>query len=342
MDEEIIDIIKSLEKDASTRVEETKQSLALRFIDSGAAVSLFLGLNPKNKTRYLFIHVKEKLSSKTVTNLPMWNGLTIVQNKTSIPLAGYYDEWFLVLSHQEEYDHKIFEAVIENICNDLLSLSQYGDMLSKLQRNLERWRSFFSINGWEGLSQEAEIGLYGELWVLRELLQNDPNTIENWVGPEKEPNDFQKSAIALEVKTITSKKHYKVFINNEKQLDDIGLKGLFLLAVVMRKIDSGETLFEIIESVRRELVNDPYSLNLFEEKLFLVGYLDIHSDLYDTGFVFQELLSYQVFDGFPRLLSKELHNGVGDLRYSINLGACEPYKVEFKEIINIYAQNEEK
>ena len=343
MVEKINEIINSLQKETALR-QEDKFNIVVRFIDSKSAVPLFVGYNPENRARYLFIHVKEKFNSMTIKKLPTWNGMNITQTFTSIPLSGYKDEHFLVLTHQDEYDHDIFEAVIESICNDLLNLNEYKYMLYKLQRNLERWKSFFSNHGREGLSLEAQQGLFGELLILRELLENDLgnfSVLDNWIGPEKDPNDFRKFGVALEIKTITSKKHYKVYINNEQQLDDSGLNNLFLLAVILRKIDSGETLKELIDSVRKVLINDQYYLRIFEEKLFLVGYLDNQSHLYTIGYVFQELLSFEVKEGFPRILSGELHNGVGDLKYSIFLAACDKYKVGFKEILNRFKSIEE-
>ncbi|WP_208591882.1 PD-(D/E)XK motif protein [Gracilibacillus suaedae] len=335
-------ILKSLEKASTTNIEEIEQQLAVRFIDSRAVVPLFLGLNQASGVRYLFIHLKEKLPTQTLVNLPTWNGMNIEQVKTSISLASIHNEWFLVLHHQNESDYKIFESVIENICIDLLSIEKNEGMITKLQRNLERWKYFFSVHGREGLSQEAQQGLYGELWVLRELLQNNHNSniIDTWIGPENEANDFQKSGVALEVKTLTTKKHYKVSINNEKQLNDNGLRALFLVTVVLRKIDSGETLPEIITSIRRKLGDNVYSIKMFEEKLFQVGYLGNHSYLYNKGYVFEELLSYQVSEGFPRVLTNELQQGVGDIKYSIQLAACESYKVDFKDVLYVYTQDE--
>jgi Putative PD-(D/E)XK family member, (DUF4420) len=337
------EIFESLKKDSPTGVDELDRKLAVRFINSSATVPLFLGLNQKNGVRYLFIHLKEKLTTEVMNKFPVWKGMQIEQKRISIPLASYYDQWFLVLNHHSEYDHEIFEAIIESLCNDLLSLEEYEKMNTELQRYLERWRFFFSIHGKEGITLELQQGLYGELWVLRELIQYNPgfNIVDSWIGPNNESNDFLHEGISLEIKTVTSKKPYNVYINNEKQLDDRELDALYLIAVFLRKIDSGETLPEIIGDIRHLLRNDLFSLQSFEGKLFQVGYLDAQSDLYNTGYVFQKIKSYKINEGFPRILSEEVRDGVGDIKYSIQLAACVAFEKEFKDILRSFLKNEE-
>lgn len=336
-------IINNIIQDSSNDAEETDRKLAMRFIDSRAAVPLFIAVNKKTKMGYLYIMLEDKLSTDIYSNLPIWNGLAIEQCKTSIKIAGIHNQWFLVLHHQNESDHEIFEAIIENICNELLNLDTYDQMLPKLQRTLERWKNFFLTHGKEGLSSEAQQGLYGELWALRELLLSfkSNSIVDSWSGPEKDPHDFQHSDRALEVKTITSKKHYKVSINNEYQLDNRGYNHLFLIVLSLRKIDSGENLPEIIFNIRNIVRDEPYMLRRFNEKLFTVGYLGNHSPLYQKGYIHQDIFCYEIGEGFPRILSAALPHGIGGLKYTLELGACESFKVDFKDVISRFSFNKE-
>jgi hypothetical protein len=336
----ISDLFGDLIRETSCQEVEPVNNLVLRYIDSNSNVPLFIGLNLKTNTKYLFILLNEKLTEEIFSKFPTWNGLIIDQYNTSIEIAGLHNKWFLVLQHQHENDYKIFEAIINDICQELIGLKKHHDMFQKLIRTLERWKYFFSLNGREGLSVQAQQGIYGELQVLKELLANssaDSNTIINsWIGPERQPHDFVFSDRALEIKTFTSKKHYKVSISNEMQLDDEGINHLYLIAIRLRKVESGETLPEIIMQIMHMLCDAPFLVELFKEKLFNLGYLQEQSELYSQGYLVLDMFSFKIEPGFPRLLSNNLPQGVGDVSYTIQLSACEPFKVDFKnEVINL-------
>jgi hypothetical protein len=40
-----------------------------------------------------------------------------------------------------------------------------------------------------------------------------------------------------------------------------------------------------------------------------------------------EMKFFEVVESFPRLLQKDLPDGIGDLNYSVILAACAPYEI---------------
>ena len=66
-----------------------------------------------------------------------------------------------------------------------------------------RWRTFLSGRKSRKLSDEEVRGLFGELWILRQVLAftRDPSeTVSAWCGPDKVHQDFIFRDIAIETK----------------------------------------------------------------------------------------------------------------------------------------------
>jgi hypothetical protein len=108
--------------------------------------------------------------------------------------------------------------------------------------------------------------------------------------------------------------------------------------LIVRHLDvnnnSGETLIDRIESIRSTLHANPKHLLAFEDKLETAGYSDVHAEQYKkTKFTTRELCFYQVFGTFPRLTEASILNGIGNVRYSIDLSACQSYMVREADLL---------
>jgi hypothetical protein len=91
---------------------------------------------------------------------------------------------------------------------------------------------------------------------------------------------------------------------------------------------SGQTIPELVRSIRENLENSPRALEVFNEKLFQTGYLDSEATWYERiGFHTLNQVAYHVEDGFPRISMETIPEGVGDLKYSLVLSTCSDFKV---------------
>lgn len=328
------EIMNDLRIEASLAAEN--ETTAIRLFKSQRPVSLFIGWNPETEITTLYVLLEKKLDPLIIESFPIWKGVSIEQMQFSLPLHAHYNKWFLKFSHLNKNDINIFEAILENICEELIELDSYGEMITALQLILEQWKAFFMVHGKEGLSPQAQQGLYGEIWLLRELLRRNPSApvIKGWIGPEKRPHDFQINSDVIEVKSIASKKPYKIYVSNELQFESLKPNNLLLVVVILIKNNNGENLAYIVDSVRKLLENEPYKLSLFNSKLFLAGYIDHHRSKYNIGFNFFNGRSYEVVEDFPRINTNNLNEGIGDVKYTLSLAACEKYKTNFKELLN--------
>jgi len=206
---------------------------------------------------------------------------------------------------------------------------------------LNRWREFFDKTGREGLSKQQQQGLYGELVSLKEILiplLGIEKTVVSWVGPEGANQDFSIDNVSIEVKTSVSPPHEKFAVSNVLQLNSVctNVFVLVFLALETRQSNQG-TLPQLVTALRSIIAqHNPQVLDLFNARLMLYGYLNIHEENYcNIGYSVRKLLMYQVREGFPMILVTEIPNGVGDIKYSVSISACSDYEIQLSDLIEM-------
>lgn len=224
----------------------------------------------------------------------------------------------------------IFDILISDVINDIIDQTEIKIVLKNYTNRLLKWQSLFEKFGQQGLTPEAQRGLFGELNLLRKYLQHNADflhVLHSWVGPANENRDFQAGTWSLEVKTTHGNNHQKVNINSERQLDTSNLENLFLYHLSLEaRQQSGETLNQIVESLIELLSTDYAALNIFKSKLIEVGFYDIHKHLYENiGYYTRNAQYYKVEKDFPRIEEKDIRNGIGDVKYSIVVSQCSEY-----------------
>lgn len=233
----------------------------------------------------------------------------------------------------------IFNSLVTDILENILNESDIKIVLRNYTNRLIKWQSLFDKYNKDGLSNEEQRGLYGELYFLREFLKNNSDfsrVINTWVGPQKELQDFQSGTWAVEVKTTHGNNHQKVHINSERQLDTSNLENLFLYHLSLDVMqNSGETLTQIINSTRKMLDSDALASSIFHTKLFEAGYFDKHSSFYESkGYFIRQDIFYKIENGFPRIEEKDISYGVGDVKYSIIVSNCNDYRLTNSQVFN--------
>jgi len=178
----------------------------------------------------------------------------------------------------------------------------------------------------EGLTDEEQRGLWGELRFLRDCLLPVLGfpAVAGWKGADLAPQDFQFENGAIEVKTTLAKQPQVVRITSERQLDDSAWPTLILYVIALEARDGGgETLPSMIASLRTTLTADSEALEQFEDSLLQYGYLDSHVGRYvDRGYLSRSETALHVRMGFPRLVEHDMPTGIGDVRYGLAVAAC--------------------
>lgn len=237
------------------------------------------------------------------------------------------DEHFGVVLKEQRYVD-VFGALAEDLFRRVSEAPAPADQARAFFGQLSRWQKFLSAST-EGLSDEQQRGLWGELRYLRERLLPvlGPQAVVGWKGPEHACQDFQFERGAIEVKTTLATQPQVVRIANERQLDESVWPMLILHVIALDvREGGGETLPSMIASLRSKLAADPVAADQFEDRLLLAGYLEAHSGRYfERGYFVRSETNLHVRRGFPMLTEQNLPAGVGDVSYGLAIAACTAF-----------------
>ncbi len=252
------------------------------------------------------------------------------------PLQPHRQLLLLVLTNRALTD--LFAVLGEDLVQQIARETNQEKLVEVLFNRLERWRALFESYAPDGLSAEAQRGLFGELYFLRTLLEADINPIRimtAWVGPARASHDYEFAEVAIEVKTSIAFSPQSFQVSNARHLDDTGLNNLYVLFLSLNSLpDQGETLNQLIDDVTGTLSVEPAQLNQFRLRLYEAGYFPDHRLRYDQpGYQVLVTSYFRVGAGFPRLREADVPVGVGELRYSVSLAACDPFSVTQQEIL---------
>lgn len=308
--------------------------LLKRLIDPDMHPELHLAVSIPDKARHLLVRMPDDWR-EDIIDLPRWKGADIfVYRGEERPVRGKY----LAIRQGRYSTREVFQSLIADLCDTIYSSERVSSLEGLISERLERWRVFFEEQGQEGLSPEAQQGLFGELLFIRDYLIPALGmriAVKCWTGSKRMDRDFQFGRHAVEIKTSSGKQHQKVFISNEKQLD---MKGLDFLDLVFFSLElmteGGETLPAIVTAIRELLSEEVALASVFNDKLLDAGYLDVLARSYTRAYVPMTVKAYRVSDEFPRILGSNLPEGVGDITYSVMLSACESFRIPVSEIVD--------
>jgi hypothetical protein len=209
-----------------------------------------------------------------------------------------------------------------------------------LRRAIDRlcmWQGLFERVPAEGLSEERQRGMLGELLVMERLLVPILGSLaaaECWTGPDPAHQDFIRSGLAIEVKTSLAKRHARLRIANEKQLDERSHENLLLAYLNLdESMAHGDSLPMAVQRMRALAAGDPAASRILDDRLLVSGYLDVHAPIYDRNrWRAGDARYFRVEGEFPRLTDANLPAGVGDIGYSIIADDLGSYEIGADEV----------
>ncbi|MGX1265701.1 hypothetical protein RKD55_003505 [Rossellomorea marisflavi] len=301
---------------------------------------LIIGLDSINNQKRLYVDItQENWNIEQLRAFPKWRGIHIDQEYFT-KIGPLKNKNFLVISQEVNESDDIFENVLQNIVDNILTDEELP-LYTILYEVLDRWHNFFKRK-WEGvLTEEEEAGLFGELYYINKWLDyypsDPPLIINDWKGPLKFRIDFVRNKSGIEIKTLSPKIRDEVKISSEKQLElNPVINELFLYVLkIEANTTTGQTLEIIIDEIIDKLNDRAPSLAVkFRE---ILQFNNIRKQDYNSNYFFiHEERAYEIREGFPRIETRHLPKGVNKISYSIDLSHCESYitKVEniFKQI----------
>ena len=211
--------------------------------------------------------------------------------------------WFRVTVEAKGIEYEAY-SLLQAVTDQL----QQGDDLERaLHVALDAFRGLLARA--PRLSEDQEIGLFGELVALDRLIDGvgETKALAAWLGPRAEEQDFVLGEADVEVKTTRSERRIHV-IHGLGQLTPTPGRPLHLMSVQVTgagAAGNGETLPELIERIRRRLRSGRTD---FDDRLTDCGWEDAQADrLYTTRLLVRsEPRFYNVDGAFPAITSAGL------------------------------------
>lgn len=304
-------------------------SIVRRRILPEESPNIFLAIEYPSKARLLLIDVRSDVVPHA-QQLPTGEGFSVGQ--IAVPEADS-NLVTLALGLTDPRYSDIFTVLVKDVVASVVRAFDDRKIVDEFISRLFAWQRFLASHGPDGLSREAQQGLYGELYCLRTTLLpalDAHSAVSAWTGPSGAVHDFQRPQCAVEVKTSSGKQMQTIRVSDERQLDSAHVSDLWLshLSLDISMVD-GESLNDIVASLRESFGANNLAQQAFDERLWQVGYLDQHADRYEpTKYHIRAYMMFHVREGFPRIVESDLRPGVGDVRYAVSVAECMHYSAD--------------
>lgn len=314
--------------------------LLRRRIEHESRFDLFVAIEKPSNERALLLETGENLAGIESRFPSLWGVQLAVHTEESRPGVGSLE---IRLRHEQYRD--LFSVLVMDLVDTVLSTTSDSEAIEALLDRLHLWQGLMERAGSEGLGAEAQKGLYGELWFLcahlREAIGLEA-AVRAWRGPDGTDQDFQLAGKAAEVKTTSTAGPQLVTISSERQLDGSGMEALLLFHVSLRMATGdGYTLNSLVDELRERLGTRNPRRMTFEGMLMKSGYLDLHRYRYEeTVYQIREENLFRVERDFPRLVEREMPDGVGNVRYSLALAGCTAFRMETSNLGLVFGNDD--
>jgi hypothetical protein len=304
-------------------------------VDKTAACKVYLFTNYIDQRRSVIIKLPNSFTYKN--DLPEVIGVTCKSRST----YGGLDGKLFVIEQKFSVHTSISEAFMSEIAKNVVKLKDEKQLMNCLTKEFEDWKNYF-INITDELSREKQLGLYGEMFFLKNVLMKKigiQRAMSSWKGYDGERHDFEIPSISFEVKATETKAPFRIKISNEKQLEIGKLKYLYLVVynIVSSESNIGD-LPLIVNSIINSLKQHPILLTEFKKNIMRVGYDFSSENKYNRSYTILNLKNenYNITDKFPTILTSDINKlkstkAILDVKYSINMDACSKFIV--KQII---------
>lgn len=244
-----------------------------------------------------------------------------------LQLDGDPSHAYLSLTPHQGADRSMFALVAQDIAEHVIVTSGAEEAIRALTGRLASWRGFLKTRG-GGLGALALRGLFGELWFIRERLiprATALSVLSAWTGPGRAAQDFRFGKLRMDVKT-TASVDASIEISSAQQLVVTPGQRLLLAHLVLEGHSHGESVPELVASLRSAVSGEPRGNTLLDERLLQMGYHSTDEHRYSEPRlrVIQSHL-YEVREDFPRLIPDMLPAGVNNVQYSIDPGRCSAF-----------------
>lgn len=232
---------------------------------------------------------------------------------------------------------ELFNDLIMSLHNRIQDIKEPDVHSRELICAFYKWVELFEPNNNKRLSPEQIKGLFGELFILRNLLyetsiENVDEALQAWQGPYDTSNDFIFDSKNTEVKTKMESLS-SIWISSEFQLEKEFDKELEL-AVVSVKMDlvNGESIYDILVKITQIVRENIGDLSILYHTLSQLG-LTVESTMeYNNNrFLVSKVNTYDCGKkGFPGLSKSNIPTEISNLKYNLRITTLQEFMIQEK------------
>ena len=238
----------------------------------------------------------------------------------SVEYLGFEEEpatFYIHISPKRGVDHEIFESFLQYCFIDLNSKAEQESVISFLEEQYTKWSEFFGGSTGSNLEVNRNIGLFGELWFLRDIVKNfGPQSISYWWGPFQNHNDFEFSMSVVEIKSTIVLGKNKIAVNGATQFQDSFGRVVQLLFMTFVPNPEGFSISDLVT----ELISLDVPKSEIENRISRIGeFNEIAGG--STGMKLSLISGqrYLVGNDFPLIKSECVPAQISGLNYQLNL-----------------------
>lgn len=296
-------------------IGERRCRAGVRFPDGGEA--LLVGFN---------------IAPTGASDLPQGRGFSVT--RVGEASSGAYEIWLGVV-RKPTASLEMFTLMAADILAVVDTGSKADEVRAYYQflSRIRSWQQFMERPRDRRLSDEEELGLFGELTVVQRMLhagRSPREVLDYWKGPANGLRDFMGETQDIEVKATVSPNGFPARISSLEQLDDVSGRTIFLAALRFSVQDGGCTLPALVQNVR-ESIGDEGRV-AFERNLLLAGYEDAYEAEYVRGFVAVDERVFMIDEDFPRLSRSAAPLAVRAAKYELDLDLVDATTIEMDEL----------
>lgn len=320
-------IFNDIEKDIPSGVS----GLYERRLEIGSCVPIYFGI--ESPTNLLQISVVIPRVFYHLISLDQTEGfaLSISGEKSS------ESSFKLCIHLLDKRFYELFLVLLQDLVETIIKHSEVRPAIESFIERIEYWKRFLKKSTKRVLSYEEQIGLVGELCMLKNLIKihGHNSALNSWKGPLGAAQDFVSSGVLVEVKSSTINYQNEIKISSEYQLDIQGNDKIYLCHCVFEVNDEltvDSTLPYFVDEIAREL---PQELKVkFYGLLKCVGYFPDDEDRYKSNmFKLLKTRFYFVSADFPKLAASQISKQIFHVTYRISTETLNSFLVDMNEVI---------
>ena len=246
--------------------------------------------------------------------------------KENLSIDFFTESNHIVLKLANPAFSDLFNDLILSLYNKIYTIrdpKQYGE---EFIQAFHRWSGFFSNTSTMGLSEDSLKGIFGELILLKDMLEKSDslsinNVLESWKGPYDALNDFESDSDCIEVKTKEDSK-LQIRISSEFQLSPRADKTLSLCIVsVITDPIKGISLNSLVSQMRELIWERNGDMGILISALAKKGLINQNLKQYEYFRLRPLKMTFYDCDKptFPKIIPENIANAISKVSYELNI-----------------------